>query len=101
MMGGNMDVLVDAFVESGSQNLLDINAHYKDSDFDGLRESTHALKGSCGALGIKRLFDVCQQLENACTQGKPMDMDIMVKNIEQYFKESCVNIKTLMAEQLV
>ena len=99
MMSENMGVLVDAFVESGAQNLNDIRRQYKESDFARLRESTHALKGSCGALGIQQLLKVCQDLENACIEGNRVGMDTMVEDIEKYFNESCVTIKTLMAEQ--
>ena len=101
MMGENVGLIIDAFIESGATNLKEMKDHLGTGDFEGLRDSVHALKGSCGALGIQKLFELCQETEEQCRQGETTDMNKRVDEINLLFDESQAAIQMLMSEQVV
>ena len=101
MMGGNVSLIIDAFIESGTTNLKEMKGHLTTGDFEGLRNAVHALKGSCGALGIQRLFELCKDTEEKCRQGETTDMNKKVDEINILFDESQTAIQMLMSEQVV
>ena len=99
MMGDNIDLIVDAFIESGSKNIMEMETHLQSSDFEGLRNSIHALKGSSAALGIQRLYEVCQDAEVKCRTGETDNMQNRVAEISLLFEKSQAAITSLMNKQ--
>ncbi|NEN93359.1 MAG: response regulator [Okeania sp. SIO3H1] len=55
--------LIDLFFEDTLQQLLAIKEAIDNSATEALRESAHALKGSCGNLGVVRLAEISATLE--------------------------------------
>ena len=99
MMGENVGLIIDAFVESGTTNIAEMEAQLQSGDFESLRNSIHALKGSSAALGAQRLYEICKDAEEKCRVGKIKNMDKRVAEISRVFEESQAEIQKLMSEQ--
>jgi CheY-like chemotaxis protein/HPt (histidine-containing phosphotransfer) domain-containing protein len=99
MMGDNVSLIIDAFVESGTKNTTDMEVQLQSDDFEGLRNSIHALKGSSAALGVQRLYEICRDAEEKCRVNETDNMDKRVAEISSVFEESKTEIKRLMSEQ--
>ncbi len=99
MMGDNVGLIVNAFVESGTENIAEMEVQLQSGDFEGLRNSIHALKGSSAALGVQRLYEICQEAEEKCRADETENMDKRVAEISVVFDESQAEIQRLMNEQ--
>ncbi len=96
LMGDNIDVMINAFIDSGCSNIADMKNHLLTKNFDELRHSAHALKGSSTVLGMQRLFQACNDTEEKCRHGETNNMNHQVEKISILFDESQLAIKTLM-----
>ncbi len=101
MMGENVGLLIDAFTESGTKNIAEMKIQLPSDDFEGLRNSFHALKGSSSALGIQKLYEVCKEAEEHCRLDKTDNMEKRVNEISVLFDKSQEAIQELMSEQEV
>lgn len=101
VMGDSMAIIIDAFTESGKKNIDDMSRHFRSQDIEALRDSAHALKGSCGALGIQRLFERSREAEENCRKGDLSDMEIQIQLISQDFNESLDAVQKLLTEEAV
>ena len=99
MMGENVGLIIDAFVKSGTENIAEMEVHLQSGDFEGLRNAIHALKGSSAALGVQRLYEICQEAEEKCRADETENMDKRVAEISVVFDESQAEIQKLMNEQ--
>ncbi|NER04998.1 MAG: response regulator [Okeania sp. SIO3C4] len=61
--------LIDLFIEDSLEQLLAIKEAIDNSATEALRESAHALKGSCGNLGVVRLAEISATLEQKARAG--------------------------------
>ncbi|NEP84702.1 MAG: response regulator [Okeania sp. SIO3B3] len=61
--------LIDLFIEDSLEQLLAIKEAINNSATEALRESAHALKGSCGNLGVVRLAEISATLEQKARAG--------------------------------
>lgn len=96
IMGENINVMIDAFVDSGCNNIKEMKNHLLNEDYEGLRNSTHALKGSSTMLGMKKLFQACNDTEERCRLGKIENMEHQIEEINILFNESKSAIEMLM-----
>jgi PAS domain S-box-containing protein len=101
LMGENMGVIINAFVESGENNIAEMKKQLKVSNFEGLRNSIHALKGSCAVLGLEKLFELCNGTEEKCRLGEIDDMNNRVEAVSRLFDESCAVILNISSEEVV
>ncbi len=96
MMGESIGLIIDAFIESGTINIAEMNNCFEADDYEGLRNAVHALKGSSAALGAQRLYETCNDVEGKCRQGETSDLDRQIEIIKALFDESQVSIEMLM-----
>ncbi len=96
MMGKSMGLIIDAFIESGISNITEMKTHLKTDDNEGLRNAVHALKGSSAALGVQKLYVVCNEVERKCREGEAADMAGEVDIISALFNKSQDAIKQFM-----
>ena len=99
MMGDSLAMIIDAFIESGKDNLAAMEEHVEKQDSAGLGKSAHALKGSCAILGMQRLFDSCKQTEESCREHHIDNMEQHVARIRQHFEDSLKAMQTFLAEE--
>ena len=98
LMGENAGLIVDAFIDSGHTYIAEMDKYLAESEFDKLRKSIHTLKGSCGALGVNRLFEHCKVAEEQCRSNEISDMDVQISDLKDVFKESLKIIQSLTDE---
>lgn len=96
LMGDNFNVMIDAFVESGCSNISEMKNHLLSENYDDLRHSVHALKGSSSMLGMEGLFHACKETEEQCRLGKTSNMNQQIEKISMLFDKSELAINTLM-----
>jgi PAS domain S-box-containing protein len=61
--------LVDLFTRDAPARLGRIRAAVQQNDAQGVHEAAHALKGSAGTLGARRMHDLCAELEDRAASG--------------------------------
>jgi len=99
MMGERMDLIVDAFIESGINNLAEMKRYFEAKNYEGLKNSIHALKGSSAALGVQRLYEICNDAEGKCRRGETDDIGCQLETISTLFDKSQLVIEILMNKQ--
>ncbi len=99
LMGENMSLIVNAFIDSGTRNVAQMRENLAEGDYKGLRNTIHALKGSSAALGIQKLYEYCDAAEIDCIYGVTDKLDEHVGEIDQLFNESQTAIDMLMTEK--
>ena len=99
MMGEDVELIIDAFLDSGATLTAEMKKCSKEDDIDGLRNAFHALKGSCGVLGVQRLFDHCKEAEERCRVNDLGSIDTTIAEIFNVFEDSSSAIQELMLEK--
>ena len=99
MMGDSLAVMIEAFVDSGSQHITEMQQYAGAEDFTALGQTAHALKGSCSLLGMQRLFEQCKKLEENCRNGHVQSINQEIEVIEKEFDASRAAILSLLNEQ--
>jgi PAS domain S-box-containing protein len=98
MMADSFVLMIDAFIESGNQHLIEMRQYAETGDLNALGNVAHALKGSCSLLGLQQLFNRCKKLEENCRGGVNHSIQQEIKEIEQDFEESRIAILSLLKE---
>jgi PAS domain S-box-containing protein len=98
VMGEQINLIVDAFIDTGNTNIKSMELSLKDADFKLLREQIHALKGGCGHIGAQQLYQVCAVAEENCRSGETQNIDELVGEIISLFDKSQNNLKALVNE---
>lgn len=96
MMGDQTDDIVKAFFTTAETAINEMESHLANDDFDALRSTIHSLKGSCGTLGIARLFKACKEAEECCRTGNTENMHDNIKNIIHLLEQSNTAIEAQM-----
>nr|MBL0711344.1 response regulator [Colwellia sp.] len=99
MMGDSMGLIVNAFEESGASNITEMQSHFAAKNYEGLRNSVHALKSSSATLGAQKLYQICHDTEGKCRRGETDNMGSIVETISTLFDKSQLTIRTLMKKQ--
>lgn len=56
--------IVESYLEDSQEYILKIDKAFQQEDQDGLQNAVHSLKSSSGIFGIRRLVELCNQMEN-------------------------------------
>ena len=93
MMGAGYSDLVNTFIQR-SIELKEAVVSNPD-DYDKMVQDIHSLKGSCGTMGAKKIFLMCQEFEKQLRRGEYINRDSEVEKISNeldavhaYFKET-------------
>ena len=65
---------------------------------EGLKSMAHQLVAAAGALGFRRLADLCRELEDACARGA--DVAAIILKLDDACASALVEIETLKATLL-
>jgi signal transduction histidine kinase/DNA-binding response OmpR family regulator/putative methionine-R-sulfoxide reductase with GAF domain len=65
--------LLDVFRVDAPVRLAAVRAALESGDTDGVRRAAHAFKGSCAALGLRHLQELCATLESRSCAGTPAE----------------------------
>jgi len=77
--------IIELFLEQTPRYLQALNRACERRDADSLRKTTHALKGSCGNLGVERMADCCRELELMAMQGTLASAKKLVTQLEHEY----------------
>jgi HPt (histidine-containing phosphotransfer) domain-containing protein len=99
LMGDSFGQIMDAFRESGSHNISEMNNHLEAEDFEELKGSAHALKGSSAMLGIQALSELCRKVEDQCRLGEINNISDQVETINLLFEKSLQHVDHLLAQE--
>ncbi len=99
LMGNSFGQIMDAFIESGTKNIADMNEHLISENFEELRGSAHALKGSSAMLGIQALSDICREVEENCRLNEVNNITEKIETISMLFEKSQQHIDHLLAQE--
>ncbi len=101
LMGENMNLIIRAFIESAENHIAEMEVYLKSTDFEGLRHAVHAIKGSCAVLGLEKLFELCNGVEEKCKSGDIFGLSSQVDMISQLFDESCIAVFNINSDEEV
>jgi len=99
MMGDDLHLIIDAFIQSGESNINELKTQTKMNDTTQFANAAHALKGSCGVLGVQKLFELCKEAEEKCRSNTMDDMDKYAQEIKSLFNVSCTAFNKLITEK--
>jgi len=79
--------LIETYLSDTRPKLAELRqALSRGPDFDVLEKVSHSLKGSSGNIGAREMFEVCNQLVQACRADEPVaDAAAQVDAIESAF----------------
>jgi HPt (histidine-containing phosphotransfer) domain-containing protein len=77
--------IIELFLEQTPRYLRSLNRACEQRDADSLRKTAHALKGSCGNLGVEQMADCCRELELMAMQGTLSSAKKLAAQLEQEY----------------
>ncbi len=86
IMGDELGVLVEAYIESASELVVSAEQAFASADFETLRRAAHSLKGASINIGAEDLSDYCRVLEERCHAGQPSPERTQISTITEEFR---------------
>ncbi len=86
MMGPRFPEMIERYHITGMQLVSEMEIYFE-SDLNELSRTSHSLKGSSAALGVKKLSRLCQTIEN----------QIVINDSEDKIEKNIVYVKKLLA----
>jgi CheY-like chemotaxis protein/HPt (histidine-containing phosphotransfer) domain-containing protein len=83
---------VDLFLEDAPQRIRELRHGLAAREQQSVARTAHALKGSCGNLGLERMADLCGELEQAAKGGSPEQIPAVMKRIESEYAKVAVEL---------
>ncbi len=77
--GNFVSELIEVFLADLASRIATINLQLEQDDKRGMSASAHAIKGSCGHFGAKRLMELCAAIEAQVRRGQAESMELGVK----------------------
>jgi CheY-like chemotaxis protein len=74
--------LLDVFRQDAPARLAAVRAALESGDTDGVRQGAHAFKGSCAALGLRHLQELCATLESRGCAGMLVEAHRALAGVE-------------------
>ena len=62
---------------------------------DTIRKAAHSFKGSSGNIGARRLSELCRQLEELMSAGRPADLQDFLFELERQHQELVAQLRPL------
>jgi CheY-like chemotaxis protein/nitrogen-specific signal transduction histidine kinase len=81
--------LIGVFVEETRARIAQLAAAEAAGDEATMQRLSHALKGSAGAVGARRLAEICQTVHEAVVEGRVADASELQGTLERSFELTC------------
>jgi len=78
--------LIELFIETGGNDLKELEDALMNNDALTVVERSHSLKGASGNLGLTEIYEVAKEIENRSRDNNLEEIENSVKAIKQYFK---------------
>jgi HPt (histidine-containing phosphotransfer) domain-containing protein len=89
-------VLIDTFIKDSSERITCLQRALATADSDGVRRAAHSFKGSCSNLGVLRLAEMCQEVEDKGRLGELAGLECQLVDIQQEFSQVKVLLQALV-----
>ncbi len=86
-MGEKLKSLIQLFIEQSGKRIQDMRDCLAKHEIQQLKNQAHALKGSSGSLGAKKLAAACHRLEHIEQQNVSRQAEELVAEIEHSYQE--------------
>ena len=96
---GEMDILAelaDLFFEDTPARLAVLRGASEVGDAETVRQTAHALKGSCGNLGIRKMAETARLLEEAGRDGDLPAVPGLLDRLEDEFRQTRAELSALV-----
>lgn len=91
------DELTDLYIEYKSNTKLiieELKEEKENNNIEAIIRISHALKGSSGNLGLNRIYELTQKLENSLRMKTEIDIALTVEQIEKAYNETISELLT-------
>jgi HPt (histidine-containing phosphotransfer) domain-containing protein len=78
----DVQMLVDMFLENAYQSLDDLNQAIQDSNYDGIKNASHAIKGSSANLLLEDITTLASKIEEFAKNRSNIDYEKLVKELK-------------------
>lgn len=96
ILEGEFPALVSTYVQDSAVRVQDMNAAFAKGDADGLRKSTHSLKGASANLGLEVLTEICRELEEKCMAGSLDGVEPLLQRVAEEQQRAAGLLKTYL-----
>ncbi len=79
--------LIQTFLGDSDLRMQSLREAAASREAETIRKAAHSFKGSSGNIGARRLSELCRQLEELMSAGKPADMDAFLEELERQHQE--------------
>ncbi len=87
-MGEDVQEVIDAFLESIDELLVEIKARADTEDNTSVSRCAHSIKSSAASVGMMSLSVIAACLEKSLKQGEAVDVDDLISQIESEYSHS-------------
>ena len=92
--------MVSLFMESCTYNLAAIGKARQHEDWVKLSDLAHNFKNAAGSLGLERLYQLVNQLENQAKHAQPTSTDLILEDLPELVRISKKAINNWSAAHL-
>lgn len=91
--GGLLDRLIAAFLAEGPTSIAAMRHALAEGNRVALAAASHLLRGSCLNLGVPRMAEICQSLENDLSAGSIERAGEHVEGLAREFDSVCRELR--------
>ncbi|ANB72851.1 hypothetical protein AYM40_11075 [Paraburkholderia phytofirmans OLGA172] len=98
--GAGMRDIARLFIQDTQRRLSELGPTLEAADADGVARLAHAIKGSAGNLGLRRLASLCDEIETAARTAELEAVPVRLDDAEAEFAGICEALAQLNTEPL-
>jgi signal transduction histidine kinase/DNA-binding response OmpR family regulator len=88
--------IIGIFLETTETRLDSLRAALAQGDWETVKSVSHTMRGTCSSLGIRRMEQLCQALEEAAAGSHPIQAKAFVSELDNQF----MRVKNILAPVL-
>jgi CheY-like chemotaxis protein len=88
--------IIGIFLETTETRLDSLRAALAQGDWETVKSVSHTMRGTCSSLGIRRMEQLCQALEEAAASSHPIQAKAFVSELDNQF----MRVKNILAPVL-
>lgn len=85
--------LAPLFIKESELLIKNIKEAHRNKNIQQLHFAIHALKGTCGNMGVERLYQICSYINSSTKESKWSKEENWIKQIEGEFKNIKLELK--------
>jgi len=78
--------MLELFIESGGEDLENLEAALKEGNTEKAHESSHSIKGSSGSLVLNTIYALAKSIDDIVCAGKLDGVDEQVKQLRDEYE---------------